>query len=236
MILSLEESNKIQYRVRNLFSKINDFYDFMWINKADYEPIDYLDELWNLDDIYDIKYGSSKAVLFCNFLDEYVLKIPFLGEMVLGVKCERFKNADISHNSWDYCEAEAKIYKSACEDGISNLFCGIELLCQINNFPVYIAEKCTSTLDENFDLYNSSEDGIRYARAKSEKNKDKFLVRKPGDMEEEVVGLFYDSWGEKNTDKLLDFLVDNDVSDCHNGNVGFKDGKIRLIDYSGFYV
>ena len=53
-------------------------------------------------------------------------------------------------------------------------------------------------------------------------------------MEDNILGMFYDSWGAEITDKFLDFLVDNHIRDYYNGNIAFKDGKIRVIDYSSF--
>lgn len=215
------------------FSFYDDPFEFMW-STEDGEPIDDCDTLWSDPKIYDVKYGCSKAVLFYGYLDNYVLKIPYLGEYdEFSGQYNKFARAS-KDNPWDYCYVESKIYDMACEAGIEELFCGTKYLCKIDGFPIYLSEKSDAALDEEGDNRLSSKDGINYIRSKRREKEKKFLYC-PGDMEDNLIGLFYDSWGKELTDRLLDFLLDNNIRDCHTGNVAFKDGKIRIIDYSSFF-
>ena len=199
--------------------------DIMWTT-LDGDPIDDCDAFWGDPDIGDVKYGCSKVVLFYNYLGDYVLKIPFLG------KCAKDGDYYYNFTNWDYCRAEEIIYELACGEGLGDLFCGTKYLCDIQDFPVYVSEMSEDALDEEVMPHHSSVAGLAYIKSKRQ---EKQFYYAPMDMDDDTIGLFYDSWGKELTDKLLDFLVDNDIRDCHNGNVAFRDGKIRLIDYSGFY-
>lgn len=46
---------------------------------------------------------------------------------------------------------------------------------------------------------------------------------------------FFREYGEKEYQKLSDFLIKNDINDIHGGNVGYIDEKIIIIDYAGYY-
>lgn len=208
--------------------------DIMWTT-LDGDPIDDCDAFWGDPDIDDVKYGCSKVVLFYYYLGDYVLKIPFLGKCAKDGTYHNFTNAiygSENENNWDYCRAEEIIYELACREGLGDLFCGTKYLCDIQDFPVYVSEMSESALDEDVMPHHSSAAGLTYIKSKRQ---EKQFYYAPMDMDDDTIGLFYDSWGKELTDKLLDFLVDNDIRDCHNGNVAFRDGKIRLIDYSGFY-
>lgn len=210
--------------------------DIMWTT-TDGDPIDDCDAFWGDPDISDVKYGCSKVVLFYHYLEDYVLKIPFLGECTEDGVYNNFTNATCgseNENNWDYCRAEEIIYELTCGEGLGDLFCGTRYLCDIQGFPVYVSEMSENALDEDAMPHHSSAAGLAYIESKRQEPGKQFYYA-PADMDDDTIGMFYDSWGKELTDKLLDFLVDNDIRDCHNGNVAFRDGKIRLIDYSGFY-
>lgn len=217
------------------FQFMDDPYDFMWVD-VDCEPIDNCDALWSDTEVSDVKYGCSKAVLFYPYLDDYVIKIPFCGIYTDDNRYENFlyamKGIDGGKN-WDYCAAEEFLYKKACAVGLGDLFCGTRYLCDIDNFPIYISEKSDCAIDEDETPHNSSVEGMEYIQSKR-RQRDVKCIYHPGDMEDNTIGIFYDSWGAEIIDKFLDFLVDNHIRDCHNGNVAFRDGKIRVIDYSSF--
>ena len=209
--------------------------DIMWTT-TEGDPIDDCDAFWSDPDISDVKSGCSKVVLFYRYLGDYVLKIPFLGEYMDDGIYINFTNATCGsedENNWDYCRAEEAIYELACGEGLGDLFCGTRYLCDIQGFPVYVSEMSESALDEDATPHHSSAAGLTYIKSKRQEPGKQFYYA--ADMSDDTIGMFYDSWGKELTDKFLDFLVDNDIRDCHNGNVAFRHGKIRLIDYSGFY-
>lgn len=214
----------------------------MWTDE-DSEPIEDLDSIFeDIEGIDYVTYGCTKLVLFPLYCDEFVIKIPFLGMIERDSQEKRhfggacyYKDADHKtiKSEWDHCSLEEFVYNNAVKHGLGDMFCGTRCIGKIDRFPVYISERSGYALDEDFD-YRPSEEGIKYSASKFSSDKD-FWHSMPANMEPETLALFYDSWGKKLVDKLVDFLLDNHISDCHNGNVAFKDGKIRIIDYPGFY-
>lgn len=51
--------------------------------------------------------------------------------------------------------------------------------------------------------------------------------------ETDVYECFASYYGEEETERLNDFLIDYDIEDIHSGNVGFVEGKPIFIDYCG---
>ena len=51
----------------------------------------------------------------------------------------------------------------------------------------------------------------------------------PGDTKHGYWTKVGDNW-----DRLYDFLYDNDINDLHYGNVGYIDGSLVYIDFSGY--
>lgn len=231
-MIDAKDAAKLKGIVKEMCGGLGDPEDFMWLD-VDYEPIDDCDSLWSCNGVFDIKYGCSKAVLFTNASEDYVFKVPFFGiEYENGEKL-RYSNAQ-SYSQWDYCEVEQDIYEEACAAGLGDMFCGTRYVCSIHGLPVYVSEKSGDALDEEASSRDVSPAGREYIRTKKRTDKCRENMLFQGGLEDETVGMFYDSWGKDKTDKLLKFIEDNDVADCHGGNVAFKDGKIRLIDYSGF--
>lgn len=238
----ISESDLVELRrlVKDKFYFEYDPFEFMWTD-YDGEPVDEY-SLLDIPEVSDVRCGCSKAVLFLSYLDDYVIKLPFLGtedgiddDEPAWFKHAIVEDSDSEHDGWDYCRVEEAIYKKACDQGIEKLFCGTRYLCSFGGFPIYVSEKSDAALCEDKWAHCSSRDGLDYIRSKRKSNSSDFLDCL-NDMEDSTIGMFYDSWGKETTDKFLDFLVDNNVRDCHNGNVAFKDGKIRVIDYSSFDV
>ena len=214
----------------------------MWTDE-DGEPIEDLYSIFkDIEGIDRIACGCTKVVLFPSYCDKFVIKIPFLG-MVEYYSQEKesfsgvcyYNDADYRtvKSKWDHCCLEEFIYNNAVKHGLGDMFCGTRYIGKIDRFPVYISERSGDALDEDYS-HRPSEEGIKYSYSKSSSNKP-FCYDMPADMGPETLALFYDSWGKELTDKLVDFLLDNHISDCHNGNVAFRDGKIRIIDYPGYY-
>lgn len=214
----------------------------MWTYE-DSEPIEDLDSIFEeIDGIDYIAYGCTKVVLFPSYCDKFVIKIPFLGMVKYDSQDKNpfrgvcyYKDEDYRtvKSKWDHCCLEEFIYNNAVKHGLGDMFCGTRYIGKIDRFPVYISERSGYALDEDYG-HRPSEEGIKYSASKSSSD-NVACYNMPASMEPETLALFYDSWGKELTDKLVDFLLDNHISDCHNGNVAFRDGKIRIIDYPGFY-
>lgn len=213
--------------------------DILWTD-LDGEPWNDIETMFDdCGDYDDVRCGCSKIVLFPYYLNDFVIKIPFLGERN-GEEFYKFSNIkcfDFNHRfktGWDHCELEAYVYQLAVKNNIADMFCGTYYIGDFEGFPLYISEKSGKIIDEDL-IHHPSEAAKKYTLSKAPKDSQPNSWNMPAGMEPDALGLFYDFWGKESTDKLVNFIVDNKIQDCHNGNVAFKDDKICIIDYPGFY-
>ena len=102
----------------------------------------------------------------------------------------------------------------------------------ILDIPVYIAEEVRPIIDfldlEDFPISNLSKNVVRDIVS----NSDYMYADLPAKRHLEK---FVEDHGEYKTYSLVDFILEYDLGDFHSGNIGIKkDGKICLLDYSGF--
>ena len=115
---------------------------------------------------YTVDSGASKVVLvFTN--SDYVVKIPFKGELCDGHDCENSCDRDCSCSqcsrrsvvvvescdeftgarigeseySWDYCAAEQFFYEKAVVAGVEEFFIKTIFIGEFNGHPIYLQEK-----------------------------------------------------------------------------------------------
>lgn len=183
------------------------------------------------------EFGCSKIVFGFSELENYVVKMPFFGRWVekydkfsddYYIAFDEYNNANSEHNSNDYCHKESEVYKLLQEDGLEDLAFGTYFLFSVDGVPVYMSEMC-----ENCGLRSSkcfpsvSEESQKKGQQKSQRNG--YI------MYDDMLSVFIEQYGESMTDDLLEFISKYGVRDFHNGNVGYdSNGRIRMIDYSGF--
>lgn len=166
---------------------------------------------YHMESEVEIKYGSTKAVI-CLPNNEWVLKIPF------------------SDYEFNYCSLEEKNYISAKREGFEDFMAETHYLMDFNGAPCYIMKKAEVGFDLlKKDMYSCLiEEGNseEYARYNSELNcsGDEYV--------ENLLGFHYD---RKRLDNFLDFCEENDINDIHTGNVGYINGRLVVIDYSGYH-
>lgn len=165
--------------------------------------------------------GASKLVFSLKNFKNYVFKIPFKGELDTKITFKR-----------DYCKFEKDLYLYSRALGFEDLLTEIFFVETILDIPVYIAEEVrpiTDFLDlEDFPISNLSKNVVRDIVS----NSDYMYADLPAKRHLEK---FVEDHGEYKTYSLVDFILEYDLGDFHSGNIGIKkDGKICLLDYSGF--
>mgnify|MGYP001632759405 CR=1 FL=1 len=155
--------------------------------------------------------GLSKMVIIVDygFGEKWVAKIPF------------------SERQVDYCELEENNYKEAVAYCVQEAFA--ETFC-IGGYPsdeskckVYLMARADTDEDE---LYSHSHD---YDSCSSNDSNDTNFINL------EVINCLSDFFSCEFMDKLLEFCEDYSISDIHEYNIGFSDGRPLIIDYSGFF-
>lgn len=116
-------------------------------------------------------------------------------------------------------------------------------------FPVYLAEKMATPLEEDETSYYSSSDEkfLNSDNLPADTNvllsdyniflsKEQSSTADLGFISSVAAALFLGQYGEDNFKALSEFILENEIDDLHSGNMMFdKDGNIRIIDYSGFW-
>ena len=109
---------------------------------------------------YSYSYGATKLVLI-PFAEEknYVIKIPYTGTYYSyngyfsgshnqyyhrsTEYYEDYNYANDGERPWDYCATEVERYIIAEDGGFAPYFAKTDLLGFVNDYPIYIQEKCS---------------------------------------------------------------------------------------------
>lgn len=167
--------------------------------------------------------GESKIVFYFSEYPEWVVKIPFQG--VRFVDEENTVSYTDTYTT-NYCEAELCYYYDAINEEVEDAFAEEHWLFDMCGADFYCAEYCELM---TCDKMEASEK----ARTVAEKIKKNSIS--PYNDIFQWTPLLIDCYGEEFSKRVVDFIIKQDIEDLHNENVGFsRDGKFKLIDYSGF--
>ena len=188
---------------------------------------------------YDCRCGRSKLVLEFYDNDDYVVKIPIKKHVERGI-VERYDCAflhDPHDNPDDYCKIEKEMYEVACKSGVEDMFAGTWKIGDIDGYPIYASEKVDYTFEEVDKDWILGELDIEF-RPFTELDED---IKKMGYktnmfLSYDAIDLIIQQNGIDKTKELMKFLSMNNITDLHSGNVGIdSDGKVKIIDYPGFF-
>lgn len=181
-----------------------------------------------LDCYYDT--GETKGVIIPNDND-VVFKFPLL------TRCKNF----------DYCRAEVRNYRAAKKAEVDQYFAWTDKLFDVYSnsgyYPIYVMaqvdcddEAITGMMVETFCENNTNpedEDVDEVDEDSQEDYEERYNNACSGSTEGVDEWLrYYLSYPEYS--KLDKFLLMNDIDDIHSGNLGFYNGSVVIIDYSGY--
>lgn len=193
--------------------------------------------------------GATKLVLLPRD-EDFVIKIPFTGywdeddyesnmrsyeraedrgeepeEIIDTDFYYEFTYASIDEDDpecWDYCRLECAIYEKAAAAGLARYFAKEEIIGYLDDFfPIYAQEKVSA-----FSKVYDKDIGQRTSKRCEELNVDCIHSMWVHD--------FFEIYGEEEYVKLANFLKEEDLWDFHGGNIGYRNGKPILMDYSGY--
>ena len=199
------------------------------INAIDWDEVYNPDRMFSEDDISSVteslpkeigvSTGASKCVLIPK-LNNFVIKLPFL-YCSIGDEMVELQNAPFCGN--DYCYAEWEYYTLAKDVNIEMFFPETIQYCTYP-YHIYLQEKCISEATLPF-----------HALSKAAKE---FIDSLPilDNFSYQWVYECYKWYGLEALYKLHYFLKDNNISDFHGDNYGYRisDNSPVLIDFSGF--
>lgn len=189
---------------------------------------------------YDYAYGATKLVLIpLNEKDDYVIKIPYTGSyyhesgyynsdtIYYPPRTDYYDYiaADNDERSWDYCASEVKRYLLAEKEGFAECFAKTKLLGYVNNYPIYIQEKCITFSDCKNKHKHSEEERLKTSKCCN------FYYG----INKDWLTDFRLYYGEKFLLKFINFINNMQWDDdLRNENIGYIKNRPVLIDYAGF--
>ena len=189
---------------------------------------------------YTYANGATKFVLIPLNTDNYVIKIPYTGSYNFesGYYDDdnyyhhgredywEYYGSECRERPWDYCAGEVQRYKEAEKNGLAECFAKTELLGYVNDYPVYIQEKCITYDSCAYNHHYSVDEKIKTSKCCSSSSIDI-------NMNWLTDFRFY--YGEEKLLKFINFIHEAQWDDDLRGeNIGYIEDRPVLIDYSGF--
>lgn len=205
---------------------LNLFKDFDFSSGFDDSMIDnFAVYLFNKNLSFSYDFGTTKAVIIPKEKD-YVIKIPFQGYYDCRDRFHFFERAEDLNNSWDYCKVEMDRYKKISNSSLKNCFAETIFLGYVNNYPIYIQERCLpfnntnrKTKDERKTMQSYLEDRASW---QTSLNPDWCID-------------FMRYYGKKHFEYFIVFIERfNWGDDLSWDNVGYKAGRPIVIDFAGY--
>ena len=171
---------------------------------------DWLDDKGLFNEGINYADGATKAVIFHEDLDSYVIKFR--------LPCE---SADK-----DYCARELANYMATEEAGLEYYFAATEYLCEREGIVFYLQEQVIC--DEGVDSEMHSALQCQYEESGTPYDAEN-LWEEVEDMDScDRVDLLYGNA------KLTNFVWERHINDLHCGNFGLAGDHYVIIDFSGF--
>ena len=203
--------------------------------------------------------GCSKSVFHFKEFKDYVFKIPYIGAAFIEdgdwehyKLCAEenrvpmffcfddvtlYKNANNNGfypvDANDYCAAEEYIYRIARKYKVNQMLTKTTFLGFVCDIPVYVSS-CAGTpysyssKKQDNKTVKTARDMIDKSRKKHKNICNEFYVTE--------CSIFIETYGRKATQRFIEFLYQEKISDLHTGNYGYDAlGNLKIIDYSGFH-
>ena len=173
----------------------------------------------------DYAFGASKLVIVPYDLD-YVIKIPFNCVYDLG---EVYPFTSVPFHLENYCQAEEEIYELAKEEELEKIFLPIEYVGEIKTFPVYIQQKASDFMEQDYSSAKSREIILK------ERNANQYFI--PSSLPFYWVASCLDQLGSIEKLRRFFYFLENEnvIHDLHPGNIGYCNQCPVIIDYGGYF-
>lgn len=202
--------------------------------------------------------GCSKSVFHFKEFKDYVFKIPYIGAAF--IKDEDWEHYDIcaaenripmyfcfddvtlyknaNNNGFypvdanDYCAAEEYIYRVARKYKVNQMLTKTVFLGFVCDIPVYVSYCAGKAYSPKKSNCRKTDKIAKAMIDKSRKDhKDSY-----SDFYTTECGVFIETYGRRATQRFINFLYKEKISDLHTGNYGYDAlGNLKIIDYSGFH-
>ena len=201
-------------------------------------------EIWraleNIDPLVEVNHGMSKIVIVSSIID-YVIKIPLTGVWFpeWDEETEEYNDDNTTFEPFsygggcdndDYCAVEVDIYDETEYENpeYAFIFPKTFFYKEINKVKYYLQEKCKC--GGGCDTSNSSHAAQTVGNELYEDANNEY-----GSVEslEWCISLV-ENYGVEKAKEVMKYLKKMNITDLHNGNIGYRNGKPIILDYSGF--
>lgn len=201
--------------------------------------------------------GCSKSVFHFKEFKDYVFKIPYIGAAFIEDEdLEHYKLcAEENRAPMYFCFDDITLYKNANNNGFypvdANDYCAAEEYIYRVARKYKVNQMLTKTVFLGFvcgiSVYVSSCAGTTYSPEKTDNETSKIakaMIDKSRKEYKDSYSEFYTTecsvfiktYGRRATQRFIDFLYKEKISDLHTGNYGYDAlGNLKIIDYSGFH-
>lgn len=147
----------------------------------------------------------------------------------------------VKWSTGDYAEAmkEVEIYKKATEKNLEKFFPKTAFLTTINNVDFVVQEKIDFSAREikisdskKFDRISRTALDRIVAKMNKEFQKASPICRRG--LDERWAKMALVLYGKKACKALCEFIIENKINDLHKSNIGYKNGKPIILDFSGY--
>ena len=134
---------------------------------------------------------------------------------------------------FDYCEREYTNYLAAIERKLGRFFPYTDFLGKFNGVSYYIQEKAYVDSERVSDIWYGSVSEDEYWESTYSDEDEEYVSERIWDYisdledSERIEILFGD-------DALIDFIDEYCINDLHEGNYGYIDDRLVIIDFSGY--
>lgn len=203
-----------------------------------------------------VESGVSKSVFHFKEFKNYVFKIPYIGaEFIEDGDWEYYKycaeenlipmyfclddvtlyknannNGLYPVDANDYCAAEEYIYRIASKYKVNQMLAKTTFLGFVCDIPVYVSSCAGTPYNHSLKTQDNkiARDMIDKSRKEHKNICNEFYVTE--------CSIFIGTYGRKATQRFIEFLYQEKISDLHTGNYGYDAlGNLKIIDYSGFH-
>lgn len=190
------------------------------------------------EDSYDV----SDIVRDHGFRKDFVTVHCGVSKVCLNFVHENFVIKWAGETCGDYDEAmeEVEIYNKAVKAGLAVFFPATELFTTINGVHFVKQEKVDFCVDET--PYHKEQKYAYQSRSASDRIVRKMQRSINKACNHQYSRLLDTTWakmalvifGKKLVKSLCEFIVENDINDLHENNIGYKDNLPVILDFSGY--
>lgn len=174
--------------------------------------------------------GASRLVLFPTNKD-YVIKIPYRGFAKKSPFTAAYASVDPDLVGWDYCDAEKMLFHLAENNGVGEYFAETIQIGEVRGYPIYAQPR--AKLDSSSNIYER-EDYSSIEQISSQIAEEYSDILGEEFLPEYWIKEFIAAFSEDELEGLLNFIEQAGISDLHEENVGFINGKSIIFDYVGY--